>query len=156
MQDFDADRAIQQMMSGRNWPRPEYMEEGRVFSPQEIKDIWDKNRADSAAAGVWTHAQCECVLNGGHIFGICAEMTLFKTFLGTGPPLLAYRTEWCIWAAEERIAGMIDFVAMNLSGALVSLAYLLPGVTLYAHACVMPGNNVSKKSREYEDCIMLL
>ena len=79
-----------------------------------------------------------------------------KTFLGTGPPLLAYRTEWCIWAAEERIAGMIGFVAMNLSGALVSLAYLLPGVTLYAHACVISGNNVSKKSREYEDCIVLL
>lgn len=107
-------------MFGRNWPRPEYMDEGRVLSPPEIKEIWDKNREVSAAAGVWTHAQCECVLNGGHIVGDCAEMTLFRAFLGTGRPLLAYRTEWCIWATEERIAGMIDFVAINMSGALVS------------------------------------
>lgn len=50
-------------------------------------------------------------------------MALFQIFLGRVPPLLAYRTEWSIWADEEQVAGMIVFVALDLDGHLVCLGY---------------------------------
>ena len=90
-----------------------------VMTPDDIKDKWAKHGAASAAAGTWVHLQCECVLNGGLIRGSSIEMTLFQRFLSETEPLVAWRTEWCIWASEERLAGMIDFVAMNLDGDLV-------------------------------------
>ena len=81
---------------------PSTWQEHELCRPMKSKCLWDKNREDSAAAGVWTYAQCECVLNGGYIDGACAEMNLFKTFLAMSPPLLALRTERCIWATQRR------------------------------------------------------
>lgn len=117
-QAFDADRAIRLMLQ-KNWPRPDYMEGERPLLPSEIKARWERNREEAASAGTWTHLQCECVLNGGSIAGSCCEMNLFRQFLGQCPPLLAYRTEWCIFSSEEQVAGMIDFAAKDADGNLV-------------------------------------
>ena len=89
------------------------------MSPEEIKKHWRECGAAAAAAGTWTHAQCECVLNGGHVTGECTEMSIFRHFLGSTQPLLAYRTEWVIWAEEEGLAGCIDFAALDMKGHLV-------------------------------------
>ena len=92
-----------------------------IMTPDEISQMWADNGKDAAAAGTWTHALCECVLNGGAVTGSCAEMTALASFLGSTRPLLAYRTEWCIWGAEEMLAGCIDFAAMDANGELVCL-----------------------------------
>ena len=92
-----------------------------VMSPDDIKNVWEANRIRSSWLGTWMHAQCECILNGGHIVGQCTEMMMFATFIANTMPLLAYRTEWCIWATDEKIAGAIDFVAENANGNLVFL-----------------------------------
>lgn len=97
------------------------MEGTRALTADEIKARWDLQRDQSAVAGAWTHLQCECVFNGGYIEDSCQEMDLLKTFLGNVPPLLAYRAEWCVWADEEQIAGMIDFVATDMNGRLLLL-----------------------------------
>lgn len=109
-------------MMEKNWPRPGYMDGLRPLTPEEIKAKWEQNREESVLAGSWMRLQCEYVLNGGCIEGICKEMNLFRRFLGSVPPLLAYRTEWCVWASQERVAGTIDFAARAADGSLVFLA----------------------------------
>ena len=90
-----------------------------VMNPADIKNLWSSNAAAAARAGTWMHLQCECVLNGGFIDGACPEMTLLQQFLGNTKPLLAFRTEWCVWAEEEKLAGCIDFVGIDEKGHLV-------------------------------------
>eukprot|EP00438_Fugacium_kawagutii_P002157 Skav219898 [mRNA] locus=scaffold841:204068:204922:+ [translate_table: standard] len=108
----------------------------RPLTPEEIKAKWEQNREESALAGSWMHLQCECVLNGGCIEGACKEMNLFGRFLGSVPPLLAYRTEWCAWASQERVAGTIDFAARAADG---SLVFLFLGWLRIAHFLTIPG-----------------
>ena len=58
------------------------------------------------------HLQIEVLLNGSSVQGDCCELRLFARFLREYPlPLIAFRTEWCIFAEEEKLAGCIDFVA---------------------------------------------
>ena len=39
---FNADEVIPKMMSGMNWPRPEYtFPDGSVYNPEQIKKKWD-------------------------------------------------------------------------------------------------------------------
>lgn len=94
-----------------------------IMSPAEIKEHWALKAEMASHAGTWTHLQCECVLNGGAIKGTCAEMDLLRTFVGRTRPLLAFRTEWCIWASDERLAGCIDFAAIDEKGHLVCLGF---------------------------------
>ncbi|CAJ1376877.1 unnamed protein product, partial [Effrenium voratum] len=90
-----------------------------VMTPEEIKVHWRENGETAAAAGTWVHLLCECVLNGGTVTGVSEEMRSFNAFLRSTQPLIAYRTEWCIWASAEKIAGSIDFVAQDAQGDLV-------------------------------------
>jgi hypothetical protein len=94
-----------------------------IMSPTEIKEHWALKAQMASHAGTWAHLQCECVLNGGAIKGTCAEMDLLRTFVGRTRPLLAFRTEWCIWASDERLAGCIDFAAIDEKGHLVCLGF---------------------------------
>eukprot|EP00435_Cladocopium_sp_Y103_P030280 s3264_g7.t1 len=89
------------------------------MSPGEIQERWALKAQMASHAGTWIHLQCECVLNGGAINGTCAEMDLLRAFLGRTRPLLAFRTEWCIWASDEELAGCIDFAAIDEKGHLV-------------------------------------
>lgn len=120
LQEFDADKAIASMMAGSRWPRSEYMVGSRPMTAAEIKKKWAANADAASRAGTWTHMQCECVLNGGAVKGECVEMRLLARFLGNTRPLLAFRTEWCIWATDEKVAGCIDFAALDADGKLVS------------------------------------
>ena len=117
-QDFDADNAISKMMASSRWPRPEYArkvaEDGLLhpLSPEEIKQLWRRNAREAATRGTRMHLQIEVLLNGGSAQGDCWELRLFARFLREYPlPLIAFRTEWCIFAEEEKLAGCIDFVA---------------------------------------------
>ena len=107
------------MVRGPRWPRPEYMRNGAPRSAEDIKKRWQEQGAAAAAAGTWMHTQCECILNGGYVAGEWIEMRFFKQFLGSTEPLLAYRTEWVVWAEEEGLAGCNDFAALGAGGNLV-------------------------------------
>lgn len=120
-EEFDADLAIQKMMTSGHWPRREYMRGASVMSPSENKTHWSASAEVAARRGTWTHLQCECVLNGGSVDGVCPELALLAIFLGRTKPLLASRTEWCIWATKEKVAGCIDFAAIDEKGHLVFL-----------------------------------
>ena len=115
-EDFDAEKAIALMMTGRNWPRSPYLTMAdcgalRPMTSAEIQRKWRLDAASAATAGTWTHLQVETLLNGGFVAQQCVELQLFATFLQTAPKALAYRTEWVIFGEDERLAGCIDFVA---------------------------------------------
>ena len=122
-QSFDADQVIPKMMAGFNWPRTQYMVDvdgqSRPMTPNEIKESWRKNAAEAAGLGTWMHLQIEVLLNGGGVPAITMELQLFSEFLRTSQQLLAFRTEWCIFGEDERLAGCIDFVALHASGEVV-------------------------------------
>ena len=121
---FQADDVIRRMMAGPNWPRAEYSryEAGQLLplTSSQIKAKWKQNAEEAALLGTWTHLKIECLLNGGRLLEYGLEMDLFFRFLQNhSQKLMAYRTEWCIWGTEERLAGCIDFAAMNSQGHLV-------------------------------------
>ena len=78
------------------------------LTPAEIKDMWKQNGQEAAARGTFAHLQIECLLNGGIIAaaGEHPEVLLFLEFLRATKKMLAFRTEWCIWANDERLAGV--------------------------------------------------
>ena len=46
-------------------------------------------------------------------------MVCLENFLQSSERLIAHRTEWSIWATEEKLAGTIDFCATDSAGCLV-------------------------------------
>ena len=68
------------------------------------------------------HYACEAFLNNVRIpdsIASTTEFLLFHKFLSTMQGLTAYRTEWVIWGDEERLAGSVDFIAIDERGDLV-------------------------------------
>ena len=122
---FNADVVISNMMNSRRWPRPEYatLQSNGLLVPMsadEIKQLWSQNGQEAANRGTWMHLQIEVLMNGGAVTGEWPELSLFAEFLQKFPhPLLALRTEWCIFAEDENLAGCIDFVAVCPDNSLV-------------------------------------
>ncbi|CAE7506749.1 unnamed protein product [Symbiodinium sp. CCMP2592] len=122
---FDADGAIANMQNSSRWPRPEYssVQTNGMLLPmtaEEIKHMWLQNSRDAAHRGTWMHLQIEVLMNGGFGAGHWPELKLFGQFLREfSRPLLAFRTEWCIFAKEHSLAGCIDFVAKTSNNSLV-------------------------------------
>ena len=76
-----------------------------------------EQRSEAAAMGTFMHARIKSLLNGDVVPLEGLEMQLFRDLLRVdAPKLLAYRTEWCVYAEEERLAGSIDFVAPAENG----------------------------------------
>jgi hypothetical protein len=49
--EFNADLIIEKMMKSRNWTKSKYF----GMTPQEIKDLWDKNGKEASEAGTKMH-----------------------------------------------------------------------------------------------------
>lgn len=114
---FDADLAIQKMMGGRNWPRPEYLRaDGSPMNEDDIKADWKDRGRLGANQGTWIHHLLELHLNRVSVREQIPEMELFFKFLATLRGYSAYRTEWEIFGVEENLAGSIDFVASSSDG----------------------------------------
>ena len=78
--------------------------EWHAYGCRDIKKRWQEKGAAAAAAGTWTHAQCERIPNAGYAAGDGAISCLLN--------------EWVIWE-EEGLAGCIDFAALDARGNLV-------------------------------------
>ena len=168
---FDADRIIQLMRSGSNWPRPGYLRDSLpgelqaiimtlpdglefmhafadplrneqticrricffasispaiqgcldafALSTDDIKQQWHKNGAGAAAMGTFVHLCFEHYLNRNIISAHSPEVLMFFKYIDSLHGVFAYRTEWMIFAPDERLAGSIDFVAMSEDGKLI-------------------------------------
>ena len=90
-----------------------------TMSAEQIRDKWDAHRCMAASKGTYMHQQFELWLNRYVVNEHTEEMGMFLRFVDTLEGLTAYRTEWAIYADEERLAGSIDFVAQDQAGNLV-------------------------------------
>ena len=83
-----------------------------VMSDEEILLVWDNKRNAAANSGTWMHAMLEHLLNGYKIQPgpMRGELDAVITFLSKLGNMEVFRTEWCICAPEEDLAGSIDLV----------------------------------------------
>jgi hypothetical protein len=118
---FESDSVIEKMINGPRWPRPEYQhkQDGRPFTPEEIKKQWDTIGEYARNRGNWMHYNIELFFND---MTPADSLIEFKQFLdfhkghmlprGVEP----YRTEWRIAAPEYSLAGSVDFVGLLPDG----------------------------------------
>ena len=112
---FEPDIAIERMMSGPRWPRPEYQHkaDGRPFTPEEIKQQWENIGEYARNRGTWMHYNIERHLNG---LESSEGLIEFKQFLDFERDIVKprgvkpLRTEWRIADPEHNIAGSVDFI----------------------------------------------
>jgi ATP-dependent exoDNAse (exonuclease V) beta subunit len=109
---FDADVIIGRMMNSRNWSKSKYFGQ----SVDEIKEGWEINRKEAAAAGTAMHLDIERYYNNIPVNNNSTEFQYFKNFEEAFPDLVPYRTEWMIWDLELKMAGSIDMIYKNEDG----------------------------------------
>ena len=121
---FDPDNAIEKMMSGPRWPRPEYQHkaDGRPFTPEEIKSQWDSIGEYARNRGTWMHYNIERHLNG---LETSEGLPEFKQFLDferdfvKPQEIKPLRTEWRIADPEYSLAGSVDYVGTLPDGSCI-------------------------------------
>lgn len=105
---FDADKIIKKMMASKTWPQSKYF--GKT--PDEIKDMWEKNRDEAATAGTKMHYVIECFYNGNSEpldNDTSLELKYFREYHNDNP-FEPYRTEWIVFDEDVKIAGSIDMI----------------------------------------------
>jgi len=89
-----------------------------AMTEPQIMQKWDENRVMAANMGTWMHFTFEAFLNSCPVESDSVEFRLFLRFVSSLAGLSAYRTEWTIYGDEERLAGSIDFCAIDAAGEL--------------------------------------
>lgn len=119
---FDPQLAVQAMMSGTRWPRPEYTtREGVPFTEEEVLQTWTNTGLYARNRGTWMHYNIERYFNGLQTASDIPELRQFYRFTEDviqNQSIEPFRTEWRIGAFEERMAGTIDFVGKCPDGTL--------------------------------------
>lgn len=112
---FDADRIITKMMNSARWSTSKYY----GMSREAIKEQWNENGRVSSELGTKLHNCIEDFYNGvridddrldgieteykGHFLSFHEEYAMANDYE-------PYRTEWCVFDVEHRLAGSIDMV----------------------------------------------
>lgn len=96
-EEFDADSAIDKMMNGSNWPRPQYSyPNGDVMSKTAIKQKWVNNGNFARNQGTWMHYNIERHFNGLPMTEtLTPELVQFLSFVSEileAKDITAYRT----------------------------------------------------------------
>ena len=89
------------------------------LTDEEILQKWEEQRTEAAALGARMHNSIEAFLNCGSIRPCAVELAKVIEFVRSffsQQRLTLYRTEWQVYASEERLAGSIDCVARTASG----------------------------------------
>ncbi|OLP88805.1 hypothetical protein AK812_SmicGene29789 [Symbiodinium microadriaticum] len=83
-----------------------------TMSDDEIMSSWNVRRQTAANSGTWMHSMIEHMLNGYNIIPgpMRGEMESIIKYLSHLENVEVYRTEWCICAPNEDLAGSIDLV----------------------------------------------
>lgn len=112
---FDADKIIDNMMSGKKWiPTNKYY----TMTRQEIKDLWAESGKLASGSGTKMHYDIECYFNGMDVQNDSIEYKYFQRFVSDYPELKPYRTEWMVYYEELRLSGSIDMIFENPDGTL--------------------------------------
>ena len=105
---FDGDKIVGNILRSPKMNDPTYKYHG--MTREDILASWDKNRDAASSAGTHTHFNVECYYNEVDVVDDSVEYQYFLRFVADHPHLKAYRTEWCVYYEEIKIAGSIDMV----------------------------------------------
>lgn len=132
---FDSIAAVNSMMNGPNWPRPQYTHsDGTPLSLSEILNKWEEDGELARNKGTWMHFRIERYLN--ELQSTMDDMDTkqlqssmddveMKQFLSFRREVIdannitPYRTEWCIVAPDLELGGSVDFVGRCSDGRFV-------------------------------------
>ncbi|CAE7264806.1 unnamed protein product [Symbiodinium sp. CCMP2592] len=91
------------------WPE---LEKQCMLLDSEIRLMWDTKRREAANSGTWTHAMLEFLFNGYQVMpgNMTGELDAAVALIHQLGNVEVYRTEWCIYASREDVAGSIDLV----------------------------------------------
>jgi len=109
---FDADAILKKMkIKGTKYDG---------MTKEEIKEMWNTNAVEAQEQGTQMHAVIERYYKKEPITKhewACPELQQFKTFTNLND-LTPHGVEWCIYSEPDRLAGTIDFAALNKDGTL--------------------------------------
>jgi hypothetical protein len=111
---FNPDKVINNIINGKNYKTSKYFNK----TIDEIKDMWEINRKQSADKGTQLHLDIENYYNNISVNNNSIEYTYFKNFLKEHN-LKPYRTEWKVWNEDYNITGTIDMVYENSDNTLM-------------------------------------
>jgi hypothetical protein len=109
VEEFNADRIIDNMMRSKKWPQSKYY----GMTREEIKNMWDGNRDEAASAGTKMHYDIECTYNNMTVENDSIEFKYFLQFKKDFDYLIPFRTEMLVYDEELRLAGSIDMIFVN-------------------------------------------
>ena len=89
-----------------------HIEKQFMLRDAEICLLWDRKRTEAANSGTWMHAMLEYLFNGYQVRpgDMKGELDAAVALVQQMGDVEVYRTEWCIYAASEDVAGSIDLV----------------------------------------------
>lgn len=112
---FNAVEVIRKMRLSKNWPSSPYNGQ----TDEQIMKIWDDKKQKAATLGTLMHAFIEDFYNQAgpsddeRALRIGREILLFEAFARDFQVYTPYRTEWCVFDEEFKIAGSIDMVFLR-------------------------------------------
>ncbi len=102
-------------------------------SAEEFLEEWECVRVKASSVGTFMHRQIENTINGRPVerfinfdfvgkfsevhetMDVDREMTYFNAFMKQLKPV-PFRTEWCVFDPDNKVAGTIDFICRNADG----------------------------------------
>eukprot|EP00667_Euglena_gracilis_P006560 EG_transcript_6616 len=119
---FEEDKVIDSMMMSPTWPPEKYVnpETQQPYTRREIKQLWRDKSKDSITRGTYMHLNIEKALNGAPADVALPELQQFQTlqlevFEQRG--IQPVRTEMSIYDEDLDLAGVVDFLGQDPSGA---------------------------------------
>jgi ATP-dependent exoDNAse (exonuclease V) beta subunit len=107
---FDADTVIRKMMAKPSFAKGKYA----GMTAEQIKQMWADKGANASRAGTLMHLAIEHFYNQAPIPEAAVDLpdfALFRDFQDDiGQHLTPWRTEWCVFDDEYKIAGSIDML----------------------------------------------
>lgn len=106
---FDAHHVIQKMMKASNWESSKYF----GMTTEEIMQQWEDKKNASAQSGTLMHKSIEDFYNNVPNTMDSIEYDYFLDFqreIIEPRGLRPYRTEWCVYDIDTKIAGSIDMI----------------------------------------------
>ena len=83
-----------------------------MLTDSEILTMWEVHKNRAANSGTWMHAMLEHDFNGHRVLpgSMQGELDAARQITESMGLMEVFRTEWCIYATEEDLAGSIDLV----------------------------------------------
>lgn len=126
-EEFDSENVVNKIINSKNYKNPSYIYYKK--SKKEILEMWENNRISSSTLGTQMHYFIECYydclynpnldfkylysINSQFILEDIIEYKYFMNFIEDHRNLIPFRTEWCVFDEQLKLAGSIDMVFRN-------------------------------------------